>query len=408
VKMNPFLHEAQKISDQMRDIRRDLHQNPELGMEEIRTSRIVADYLENLGLEIRTGVGGTGVLATLNTQEGGKTVALRADMDAIPIEDKKDVPYASKRTGVTHACGHDGHTAILLGAATLLCKFSDSLKGNVKFIFQPSEEIPPGGATAMLKDGALRNPEVDGIFSLHLHPDFPEDTVAVKTGISMASSAGFILKMIGKGGHGAALPHKIVDPIIMAGMVIVAGQTIVSRRADPLDPTAVAFSSVHGGTANNIAPDEVTLTGSLRTFEPEKREELARLLKEVAEGVAQISGGKCHLTVDMEYPSVFNHPDMVVEFRNSAAKVIHANKVINIQRGTMGGEDVGYFHQEIPGVYWYLGIANPSMGFTHTLHSPFFDFNEEVMPIGAAMHAQSAVDFLINRKDKPLPQHIAK
>lgn len=408
MKTNQFLKEAQKISGEMKNIRRDLHQNPELGMEEIRTSGIVADHLKSLGLEVKTGVGGTGVLAMLSTQEKGKTVALRADMDALPMEDKKNVPYASRRSGVAHACGHDGHTAILLGAANLLCKFSDSLKGNVKFIFQPSEEIPPGGAIRMIKDGALRDPKVDGIFALHLHPDFPEGTVAVKSGVSMASSAGFVLKMIGKGGHGAAFPNKTVDPVIMAGMVIMAGQTIASRRVDPLDPISVAFSSVHGGTANNITPDEVTLTGSLRTLEPEKREDLARLLEDVAAGVARISRGEYNLSVEMEYTSVINHPGMVSEFMNSAARVIKADKIISVQRPTMGGEDIGYFHQKVPGVYWYLGIANPSMGFTHTLHSPFFDFNEDVMTLGAAMHAQSAVDFLLNRQDKPLTQYTGK
>ena len=391
----------------MREIRRDLHKNPELGMEEVRTARIVAEYLQNLGLDVKTGIGGTGVVAMLYTQGESETVALRADMDALPMEDKKKVSYASSKHGVAHSCGHDGHTAILLGTAGLLCKFSDSLKGNVKFIFQPSEDKTPGGALPMIKDGALRSPKVGGIFSLHLDPNFPEGTVAVKSGYSTIASADFVLKMIGKGGH-VARPHVVVDPITMAGMVIVAGQTIVSRRVNPLDPTIVAFGSVHGGTASNIIPDEVTLTGTIRTLKPERRKDLAGLLKETAQGVARISGGECHLAVEMGYPSVFNHPDMTVEFNDSAVKIVPPDKVIDSESPSMTGEDVSYFHQKIPGVHWWLGAANPAMGFIHPLHSVLFDFNEEVMSLGAAIHTQSAVDFLINRQDKPLTPNSGK
>jgi amidohydrolase len=270
MKINPFLQEAENLFNQMRDIRRDLHQHPELGTQEVRTSRIVADYLNKLGLEVRTGVGGYGVVAMLSTREAENSVALRADMDALPMEEKNSVPYASVKRGVAHCCGHDGHTAILLGAANLLCKFSDSLKGNVKFIFQPSEDKAPGGAIPMIADGVLRDPDVDGIFSLHLYPGLVEGTVGIKSGFSTISSAGFILNMIGKGGH-VANPHESVDPVIMAGMVIMAGQTIVSRRINPLDPTIISFCTVHGGTASNIIPEEVVLTGTIRTLKPEKR-----------------------------------------------------------------------------------------------------------------------------------------
>jgi amidohydrolase len=337
----------------------------------------------------------------LSGKEAEKCVALRADMDALPMEEKNAVPYASARPGVAHCCGHDGHTAILLGTASLLCRFSDRLKGSVKFVFQPSEDKAPGGAIPMIADGALKNPDVDGIFSLHLNPDLPEGTVGIKSGFGTISSAEFVLRMIGKGCH-VASPHEGVDPVVMAAMVIMAGQTIVSRRKNPLDPAILSFCTVRGGTASNIIPEEVTLTGSIRALNPEKREELANALDQMAQGVAQTSGGTCHLTVKREYPSVFNHPEMAAEFKDSAVKIVPADRVIEMPSPSMTGEDVAYFHQKVPGAHWLLGTANPALGFTHPLHSPFFDFNEETMALGAAIQACCAVDFLNNRQKGPL------
>jgi amidohydrolase len=401
MKADQLLKEAGNLLTEMREIRRDLHKHPELGTQEVRTSRIVADYLTSLGLDVKTGIGGYGVVATLSTRAAAKSVALRGDMDAIPVEEKNKVSYASTRPGVAHCCGHDGHTAILLGTANLLCKFSDSLKGNVKFIFQPSEDKSPGGALPMIADGVLRDPDVDGIFSLHLSPYLSEGLVGIKSGLCTISSAEFVMKMIGKGGH-VASPHESVDPVTMAGMVIMAGQTIVSRRIDPLDPTIVSFCTVNGGTASNIIPGEVTLTGSIRTLNPDKREALAGQLQQMARGVAHAGGGKCRFTFKMEYPAVFNHPELAAEFRHSAAKIVTAESVIDMQSPSMTGEDVAYFHQKVPGAHWLLGTANSAKNFTHPLHSPFFDFNEEVMPIGVAIHACCAVDFLCNRQKKAL------
>jgi amidohydrolase len=401
MKQHRFLQEGGNLLNRMREIRRDLHKHPELGTQELRTSRIVADYLKHLGLDVHTGIGGYGVVATLSAEETGKCIALRADMDALSMDEKNAVPYASTRSGVAHCCGHDGHTAILLGAASLLCQFSDQLKGSVKFIFQPSEDQAPGGAVPMIADGVLRKPDVDGIFSLHLNPDLPEGTVGIKSGYCTISSAEFVLRMIGKGCH-VASPHKGVDPVIMAAMVIMAGQTIVSRKINRLDPAILSFCTVHGGTASNIIPEEVTLTGSIRTLDPEKREVLANELDQVARGIARASGGGHRLELNMQYPSVFNHPELVAEFKDSACKILPADRVIDKQSPSMTGEDVAYFHQKVPGAHWLLGTANPDLGFTHPLHSPFFDFNEEVMPLGAAIQACCAVDFLKNRQKGPL------
>ena len=401
MKQHLFLQEAGNLFDRMREIRRDLHRHPEPGTREVRTSRVVADYLRQLGLDVRTGIGGHGVVATLSAGEAEPCVALRADMDALPVEEKNTAPYASASPGVAHCCGHDGHTAILLGTASLLCRFADRLQGSVKFIFQPSEDRLPGGALPMIADGALKKPDVSGIFSLHLSPDFPEGAVAVKSGFATISSAEFILRMIGKGCH-VASPHEGVDPVIMAAMVITAGQTIVTRKMDPLDPAILSFCEVHGGTASNVIPEEVTLTGAIRAITPEKRDALAAELDQLARGVAQTSGGSHRLEVQMAYPSVFNHPELCVEFKESACKILPAEKVIDKPSPSMTGEDVAYFHQKVPGVHWLLGIATPALGFTHPLHSPFFDFNEEVMTLGAAIQACCAVDFLGNRLEKPL------
>jgi amidohydrolase len=322
-------------------------------------------------------------------------------MDALTMDDRKTVAYASARPGIAHTCGHDGHTAMLLGAARLFRRFSKELHGNVKLIFQPSEDTCPGGALPMINEGALENPKVDGIFSLHVQPSFPEGTVVVRSGYSTISSAGFVLKMIGKGGH-VSRPHEISDPIAMAGMVITNGQTIVSRRVDPLDPTLVTFSTVHGGTANNIIPDEAVLTGTIRTLRPEARQRMAELIEDLAAGVARTCGGTYRLDVEMEYPSVFNHPELVEEFKASASKVAGPDRVIHEPRPSMGGEDVSYFHQRVPGIQWYLGTANPEKGFTHPLHNSLFDFNEDVMALGAAAHVQAAIDFLLNRQTRAL------
>jgi len=386
----------------MREIRRDLHRHPELGTQEVRTSRIVADFLRQLGLEVRTGVGGTGVVATLAAGKEKACVAIRADMDALPVREETGAPYASTRDTVSHCCGHDGHTAILLGTAELLCRFSSLVKGSVKFVFQPSEDKAPGGAAVMIRDGALEHPSVNGIFSLHLSPDLPEGSVGIKSGFCTSSSAEFKLALIGKGCHAAA-PHKGIDPIYMAGMFTLAVQTAISRRVNPLEPAVLSVCTIHGGTASNIIPDSVSLSGSIRAADPKKREELAGLVEQTAQGIARSCGGSYKLSVNNEYPSVFNHPGLSSEFKTSAADILAADQIIDLPSISMTGEDVAYFHEKVPGVHWLLGTANPALGFVHPLHSPLFDFNEDVLPLGAAVHACCAVDFLTNRlKGRPL------
>jgi amidohydrolase len=319
-------------------------------------------------------------------------------MDALPLEDKKAIDYASTRAGVAHACGHDAHTAMLLGAARLITDHADALAGNVKFIFQPSEDRAPGGALPMIEEGVLKDPEVQGLFTVHLNSGFPEGTVTVKSGPCTISSASFLLKMVGKGGH-VSSPHRAVDPILMAALCIVSAQTIISRRTDPLEPATLAFTAMQGGTASNVIPKEAVLTGTIRTPRPEDREILAAKLEDVAGGVARIFGGRHELAVTMEYPAVYNDGDMVARLRRSAVKIVDPAKILTQAGPIMAGEDVSYFHQQVPAVLWFLGTHNPEKGFIHPHHSPLFDFNEAVMPLGAAIHARSVLDFL--KQSKP-------
>ncbi len=391
--MNRFLDAARALLPELREIRRDIHRHPETGMREFRTAGIVADYLKALGLSVRVGVGGTGVMATLRGAGEGPAVALRADMDALPMADAKTVEYASAEPGAAHACGHDGHAAMLLGAARLLADVRDRLGGEVRFLFQPAEEKPPGGALAMIRDGALADPPVSAILALHLNPDVDEGHAHVTPGYATVSSAGFELEMIGRGGH-AAFPHRSVDPVAMAASVVMEAQHIVSRQTDPLEPVILAFGAIHGGTANNIIPDRVRLSGTLRTLAPEQRERLADRLRRVAEHVAALHGGSCELTVNLEYPSVYNDPQLTETFLAAAGRVLGPERTIRATRPFMGGEDMAHFHRRVPGVLWFLGVRNPEAGFVHPLHSPLFDFNEEVLALGAAVHAQSAAEIL--------------
>jgi amidohydrolase len=269
---NKYLDSAYGILETMRSIRRDLHKHPELGMQETRTAQMITDRLKELGLEVQTGVGGTGVVGVLRgSGQGtphGKTVALRADIDALPMQDQKSVDYASASPGVAHSCGHDAHTAIQLGAAEILARDLDELPGNVKFIFQPSEDTLPGGAVPMIEDGVLENPRVDAIFSLHLYPQFEEGTVAFKQGKASTSSTSFTLTLEGIGGH-VGMPHKVVNPLLMAALIMTNSQSTLPKSLAPGEPLIFEFASIHGGTVGNIVPPEVVLKGGIRVSSPE-------------------------------------------------------------------------------------------------------------------------------------------
>ncbi|UCF98641.1 MAG: amidohydrolase [Spirochaetaceae bacterium] len=394
---NRYLDAANEILETMLSIRRDLHSHPELGMQETRTARIIADRLKALDLEVRTGVGGTGVVGLLRGSGKGKipakTVALRADIDALPMQDQKSVEYASKNPGIAHSCGHDAHTAIQLGAAEILSRSCDVMAGNVKFIFQPSEDTLPGGAVPMIEAGVLENPKVDAISSLHLGSQFEEGTVVAKAENVSTSSVSFDLDIHGKGGH-IGEPHRVINPVLLAATLITSSQTLLPKRTAPGDPIIFDFCAVHGGTVGNIIPDQVNLKGGIRVASPELLEQMMREFERMIQGIVENGGASYSLRLQEGYPTIYNDPPLLDLWQAAAGKVVGTDKVILHERIITGGDDAAFFHQRVPGVYWFLGVHNERGGYTEPLHSPHFDFNEEVLAIGAAVQAQVATDYL--------------
>ena len=389
---NQFLEEAHKSLEMMRSIRRDLHRHPELGMQETRTAAMVVRHLEKLGIEVKTGIGGTGVVGFLG-KKGGKTVALRADMDALPMQDQKSTTYASSIAGVAHSCGHDAHTAIQLGVAEILSRFKKDLPGNVKFIFQPSEDTLPGGALPMIADGVMEDPAFEAIFTLHLSSQFQEGTVVVKPGNASTSSTSFTLSIKGSGGH-VGLPHRVVNPVLLAGTVITTTQALLPKKIAPGDPLIFEFAAIHGGTVGNIVPGEVTLKGSIRVSNPETLEEMVGHFENLVRAIVETAGGHVALTLEKGYPTIVNDLDLVNLWHSAAVDVVGEERVILHDQLITGGDDAAYFQQKVPGVYWFLGIRNEEKGFDQPLHSPYFDFNEEMLALGAAVQARVAMKYL--------------
>jgi amidohydrolase len=393
---NEFLEKAFDQLETLRSIRRDIHQHPELGMQETRTAALIAGHLEKLGIEVETGVAGTGVVGLLRGGGAGKTVALRADIDALPMQDRNRESYASQNPGVAHSCGHDAHTAIQLGAAMLLSEKKDTLSGNVKFIFQPSEDTLPGGAVPMIEEGVLDHPKVDAIFSLHLYPQFEQGSVAVKPGRASTSSTSFTLTIYGTGGH-VGMPHKVLNPVLMAALVMTSTQSLLPKNLAPGEPLIFEFASIHGGTVGNIVPPEVVLKGGIRVSSPELLEQMIRRFDALIKGIVESAGGSYSLEMEKGYPTIINDPQLVSLWKEAAKKVVGEQRVVEYDRIMTGGDDAAYFQQRVPGVYWWLGISNEKEGYTQPLHSPHFDFSEEVLPIGAAVQAQAVADFLEKR-----------
>jgi len=387
-----LLMASKKYYDNMVELRRSFHMHPELGMEETRTAGIVAEELEKLGIEIETGVGGTGVVGVLRGNKQGKTIAIRADMDALPIEDRKNVDYASKVEGKMHACGHDGHTAILLGTAMLLSEMRGRINGTVKFIFQPAEE-GPGGAAPMIKDGAMKDPEVDAIIGLHLFTDMPTGKIGIRYGATNAATDSFEIKIAGSGGHGAA-PHRAVDAITMSAQVVSALQTIVSREINPLDSAVLTIGTIKGGYRYNVICPEVELTGTVRTLRPETRDLMPKRIEEILEGIVGGMRGSFEFRYHHGYPQVVNDERTVDLVANSARELLGDDGVVTIPEASMGGEDFSYFAQVAPGCFFRLGAGNVSKGCNYPGHHPMYNFDEDAMPVGVAVFANVVFNYL--------------
>jgi amidohydrolase len=395
-----LLAEAQGLLSSLSAFRRDLHRRPELGGQELRTAARVAAALQRLGLEVRTGVAGHGVVGLLRARAGtgSAAIALRADMDALPVQEDAEAPHRSLVPGVSHACGHDGHTAIQLGAAELLRRHAADLPGDVLFLFQPSEDTLPGGARGMVREGALRLARRDGatpsgILSLHLNPLFPAGTVALREGWTTCSSASFRLRLQGRGGH-VADPGHVANPLLPAAALITATEALRRELAAEAEPLILAFGSLRGGSAANIIPDAVEASGSLRAPSPELLQRALDRFRELARSAAENAGTLLQLELEEGYPPVFNDPLLSARFREAAAAVVGPGGLTSLDRPLATGDDVSFFHREMPGVYWQLGSADPARGFSHPLHSPRFDFGEELLALGAAVQASAVLSLL--------------
>ena len=386
-----FRVEAEGLAPQLVAWRRDLHQHPELAFREMRTADLVARLLASLGIEVRTGVAQTGVVGLLHGGRPGPTVMLRADMDGLPIQENSDAPYASQVPGVMHACGHDGHVAMLLGAATLLSRHAADLPGDVLFVFQPAEEAL-GGAAAMLADGLFAHPEPAAAFGLHLWNTMPVGRVGAQAGPMMAAADLIQIVVRGRGGHGA-LPHEAVDAIAVTGQILSALQTIVSRNVDPQETAVLTIGSVHGGTAYNIIAETVALEGTIRTFSPAVRETVLTRLRVLLDGIAAGMGARYDLKVEDVAPAVINDPGVSEIARAAAVQVVGATSVA-WHPPLMVSEDFSEYQRVVPGCYMLLGSGNPALGLDAPHHNPRFDFDEQVLPLGAALLATAAVRFL--------------
>ncbi|WP_333638398.1 amidohydrolase [Tissierella praeacuta] len=389
-----IIKSAKRVEESIINWRRDLHQIPEIGLNLEQTSQYVIKQLEEMGIEYRKNIGVSGIVGLIKGDKPGRTIALRADMDALPIKEETGLPFASKN-GNMHACGHDAHTAILLGAAKVLNENKDKIKGNVKLIFQPAEE-GPGGAKPMIEDGALKEPKVDAIMGLHvgnLTENSKEGSIMVSYNNMMACLDRFKLKLIGKGCHGA-YPETGVDPIAMAGYFISNVQSIISRELSPTDPAVVTIGKVNGGFAYNIIPDSVELEGTVRAVDQKVRENIAKRIEDFAKGISETMRGTYEYEYVFGYPPLVNDKEFTKDFIESAKKIIPEEDIVEMKKPAMGGEDMAYFLNEAPGTFFFMSTPRAVNGEYYPHHNSKFDINEEILWKGAALLIQGVMDYL--------------
>lgn len=387
-----LLQEAKEILPWLIEIRRDFHSNPEFGMEEFRTMDKICEYLKEMGISFEAGIANTGVVGLIKGEQEGKTVALRADMDALPIFEQNEVSYKSLNDGKMHACGHDAHMTVLLGAAKLLNQYKHLIKGNVKLLFQPAEETV-GGAKPMIEEGALENPKVEAIFGLHVDPDIPVGKIGVKYGQMNASSDTITIKVKGKNAHGA-YAYMGKDAIVIAAQIISALQPIISRGVDARESAVLSIGVIHGGTQGNIVADEVTLVGTVRTLTPEIRRSVLKNLEDTVTYVARGMGGEAILSIEPGYTSLINNDDMVDIAKLSGEQLLGKENVKVIDVPSLGVEDFAFFAEAVPGAFFRLGVRNEDKGIIHDVHTPLFNLDEESLQIGTAMQVYNVLTYL--------------
>ena len=377
--------------------RRDLHMHPELGLQEVRTSNLIADLLTKFGLDVQRNFAGTAVLGTLHTNKPGKTVVLRADMDALPIQDAKDVPYRSQISGVCHACGHDMHTAGLLGAARVLCDLRSEFSGCVKLVFQPAEEdVLDSGAVKMIEDGVLENPKVDAMFGQHIWPYYPVGKVAIRDGAMMASSDRFHITIRGKASHGSA-PESGIDAIAAAAQVISALQTIVSRRVSPLDSAVVTIGTIHGGARYNVIADTVKLEGTCRNLNPEVRNKMEERIRAIVEGVCGGMGASGELEYFRGYSPTVNSHELFPFALETIREVVGEENAVIPESSALGGEDFSFYCERVPSIFFWTGILSPGAE-VYPLHNGGLNPDEKALPIAIEVMTRCALKFLAGKK----------
>lgn len=376
-------------------LRRHFHQHPELSFEERQTAATIASHLRDAGIEVTEGVGGYGVVGLIRGEKDGgseRTLLIRADIDALPIDEANEVEYRSQVLGTMHACGHDGHIAIGLTVAEVLAARRDQLRGNVKFVFQPAEE-KAAGAKPMIEAGVMSNPDVDATIGLHLWSPTRVGDVVVQSGPFFASADAFTLRVRGRGGHGA-MPHLNIDPVVATAQIVVATQTIISREISPLRPAVITFGSIHGGTASNVVADEVELQGTVRAYSQDDREYLLRRIGELTQGVAASMRADVIYEVQPGTLPCVNDPTITAIVRNAAEAVVGAEHIPAGDQRQSVSDDMALFLDAVPGCYFLVGIGNPDRGITAPHHNNHFDMDEAALPIGVEVLTRAALDFL--------------
>lgn len=388
----------QALQPQVVEWRRHIHQRPELGFKEQLTAEFVSQKLREWGIDYQTGIAKTGIVAliegrkeTPETSQKPKVLAIRADIDALPVQEENEVPYRSLHDGIMHACGHDGHTAIALATAYYLSQHHDDFAGSVKIIFQPAEE-GPGGAKPMIEAGVLQNPDVDAIIGLHLWNNLPLGTVGVRSGALMAAVEAFNCTILGKGGHGA-MPHQTVDSVVVAAQIVNALQAIVARNVDPLESAVVTVGELHAGTVMNVIADTARMSGTVRYFNPALEGFFGKRIEQIVAGICQSHGASYELNYRSVYPATINDARIAELIRSVASDVIETPVGIVPECQTMGGEDMSFFLQAVPGCYFFLGSANLDKGLAYPHHHPRFNFDETALGMGVEMFVRCVEEF---------------